>query len=425
MGAGAAVTTPPMSEPVRRRELCRVCGGADLPTFLDLGAQPPANALLRPEELSRPEERFPLALCRCPRCQLIQLTHVVAPDRLFRNYVYFSSVSQAMARHFAALAREVADRFVPAGGLVMELGSNDGILLRSLLGRNVRILGVDPAQNVAEVARRNGVPTIADFFSADLARRIREEHGRAHALHANNVFAHIDDLDDVMRGVDEVLDDRGVFVIEAPYVVDLLEHLEFDTVYHEHLSYLAVRPVAHLFERFGFEVFEVQHQPVHGGTLRVFGRKRRPGNPPVDPSVERFLEAERAAGTADPARLAAFAFAVQALREELRQAVRGLRDSGKRVAGYTAPAKGTVLLNYCGFGTEEIEYLADATPAKQGLYCPGVRIPIHPIERFRADPPDVALLLAWNHADEILQKEGAFREGGGKFLVPLPKVHLV
>ncbi len=403
---------------------CRICRGEDLWEFLDLGDQPPSNALLRAEDLAAPEPRYPLRVATCRTCELAQLTHVVAPEILFQqNYVYHSSVSAAMTRHFAALAAEVARRFVPAGGLVVELGSNDGILLRSLLGQDLRVLGIDPASNLAAKATESGVPTLPAFFTRELAVKVRSEHGPASAMHANNVFAHIDDLHDVMRGVDALLADEGAFVIEAPYLVDLLQHGEFDTIYHEHVSYFGVRPFTHLFEQYGFEVFEVQRQPVHGGTIRVFGGRR--GAHPVHASVAELLDLERTLGVARPETLAAFARKVAALRVSLRGLVANLRAQGKRVVGYTAPAKGNVLLNYCGLGPSELDYLADATPAKQGMYSPGVRIPIRSPEHFHEDRPDYALLLAWNHRAEVLAKESAFREAGGKFILPLPQLEIV
>jgi SAM-dependent methyltransferase len=388
---------------------------------------PPANALLSPTEVELPQARYPLALSHCRRCELIQLTHVIAPEVLFQRYVYFSSVSQAMTRHFAQLAHEVADRFVSKDGLVVEIGSNDGILLHSLLSRPLRVLGIDPARNVAEHARARGVPTVAEFFTEPLAREIRKQQGPASAMLANNVFAHIDDLDEVMRGIQALLADDGVLVMEFPYVVDFLDHLEFDTIYHEHLSYFGVRPLAYLFDRYDFEIFDVRRQTVHGGSLRVFGRRRRGGSAAqttVAPSVRELDELERD-GSTSPERLAAFARDVQALRQSLIACVRELRASGKRVVGYTAPAKGTVLLNYCELGPADVEYLADATPAKQGLFVPGVKIPIRSPEYFHEDRPDYALLLAWNHKAEILEKERAFREAGGKFILPVPKVEIV
>jgi SAM-dependent methyltransferase len=409
---------------VGRERTCRVCKEEGLWTFLDLGVQPPANGLLHERELALEEPRYPLALSLCPTCELIQLTHVVAAEGLFQHYVYFSSVSAAMTRHFAALAGEVAERFVPPDGLVVEMGSNDGILLRSLIGRPVRIQGVDPARNVAEAARAQGVPTIADFFSVSVAEQIVREQGRASVILGNNVFAHIDDLDEVMRGLQVLLADDGVVVFEFPYVVDFLEHLEFDTVYHEHRSYFGVRPVARLFRRFGFELFEARKQAVHGGTIRVYGR-RVADRRPVDASVAEHEALEVAARTADRGRLERFARDVASLRTRLRDLVGKLRADGKRVVGYTAPAKGNVLLNYCGFGPEQVEYLADATVAKQGLYSPGMKIPIRSPEHFHADRPDYALLLAWNHRDEVLEAEKGYRSAGGKFIIPIPELQIV
>ena len=404
---------------------CRVCANPELHEFLDLGVMPPANALLQPDELELPEARFPLALSVCYRCELIQVTHVVPPQTLFQRYLYFSSVSEVMTRHFAALAREVRERFVPDNGLIVEIGSNDGVLLRAFLGRPVRILGIDPARNVAENARRSGVPTIADFFSEALARDIRLQQGPASVILGNNVFAHIDDLDDVMQGINVLLADDGVVVLEFPYVVDFLEQLEFDTVYHEHLSYFGIRPLAWLFDRYGFEICEIKRQTVHGGSIRVYAHRRGSKRLSLSAHVAAFEALERQVGTATPERLARFAHDVELLRTELRTVVADLRASGKRIAGYTAPAKGTVLLNYCGFDSDTIEYLADATPVKQGLFCPGVRIPIRTPEYFHDDHPDYALLLAWNHKDEVLAKEAAYRSSGGKFIVPLPRVEIL
>ena len=404
---------------------CRVCANPELHEFLDLGAMPPANALLQPDELELPEARFPLALSICYRCELIQVTHVVPPQTLFQRYVYFSSVSEVMTRHFGMLAREVQERFVPDNGLVVEIGSNDGVLLRALLGRPVRILGVDPARNVAEQARANGVPTIADFFSEALARDIRLQQGPASAILGNNVFAHIDDLDEVMRGINVLLADDGVVVLEFPYVVAFLEQLEFDTIYHEHLSYFGTRPLAWVFDRYGFEICERKRLAVHGGSIRVYAHRRGSRRVPVSAAVAEFGALEQQVGTAKPERLAQFARDVEQLRGELRALVTGLRETGKRIAGYTAPAKRTVLVNYCAFGSDAIEYLADATPVKQGLFCPGVRIPIRSPEYFREDHPDYALLLAWNHKDEVLKKEAAYRSSGGTFIIPLPRVEVL
>jgi SAM-dependent methyltransferase len=411
----------PHVKPVTR---CRMCEGTEIVPFLDLGVQPPANALLTEADLASTEARYPLALAQCRSCDLVQLMHVVSPDVLFEHYVYFSSVSVAMQQHFAAYAVDVAERFVPPHGLVVEIGSNDGILLRSLLDRDVRILGIDPAKNVSEEARASGVPTVTGYFEEVTAKAIRGEHGAASAIIANNVFAHIDDLAGVMRGVDALLADDGVFVIESPYVIDFLDGLEFDTVYHEHVSYLGVRPIARLMARFGMEIVDVQRQSVHGGSIRVFAR-RKAARAPRSAIVAELEAAEKATFSRDSDRLQRFATDVRALRHRLRGMVADLRRDGKRVAGYAAPAKATVMLNFCGFGPGDLDYLADATPAKQGRFVPGVRIPVKSPEHFRAHPPDYAVLFAWNHEREILDKEAAYRAAGGKFIVAIPTLRVV
>jgi SAM-dependent methyltransferase len=406
---------------------CRICASTCLDTFLDLGHQPLANALLRASDLeARPEPRFPLALAICEQCALVQLTYVVPGEVLFRHYYYSSSVSEVMTRHFAVYADEVARRFVPEGGLVVEVGSNDGVLLQSLVGRPLRILGVDPARNLAEVAERRGVPTVADFFSEDVAKQIRSIHGRASAVIANNVFAHINDLTSVARGLDELLAEDGVFVFEVPYLVDLVEKLEFDTVYHEHLSYFSVRPLVALFEMFGFEIFEIRRQLVHGGSIRGFVRRKRVRPSDVSPSsTQPFLELEERAGVSDAPRLAAFAAQVSELCSSLRMTLIRLRADGRRIAGYGASAKGTVLLNACDLGRSELEFIVDSTPAKQGLFAPGSHLPIRHPDALRSESIDYALLLAWNHRHEIIDKERLYRDAGGRFIVPLPKVEIV
>lgn len=406
-----------------QRSNCRACKSDGLVTFLDLGDQPLANALLLDPDVNEP--RFPLALCSCQRCGMIQLTHVVDASALFSHYLYFSSVSAKMTEHFAEYAADVAERFVPKNGLIVEIGSNDGILLQSLINKPVRILGVDPAANVAESARKAGVPTEVDFFCESVGQRIRRDHGPASTVIANNVFAHIDDLDSVMLGIDALLDKGGVFVIETPYIVDFIENLEFDTVYHEHLSYHGVRALSALFERFGFEIFDVRHYDVHGGTVRIFVQRKSSGRSPVSAVVRKMIDTESEKGIFDIARLNAFAKDVASLKKNLCDLIFELKAKNKRIVGYGAPAKGNVLLNYCELGCRQLDYLIDATPAKQGLMNPGMHIPIRPPETLKAERPDYILMLAWNHKNEILAKEAAYRHSGGKFIIPIPKVEII
>jgi len=408
---------------VKEQKICRTCGKDGLRMFLNLGNQPPANALL--ESANEDETAYPLALCQCPHCELIQLTHVVDPNILFKNYFYFSSFSTVMKKHFSEYAKDIVKHFVPKDGLVVEIGSNDGILLSALKDDPVRILGIDPAENVSEQARQNGVPTMTAFFCKETAKKVFDEEGAASAIIANNVFAHIDDLDSVVRGIDVLLDQKGIFVIEAPYIVDFLKHLEFDTVYHEHLSYLGVKPLQALFNRFGFEIFNVEHQPVHGGSIRIFVQRSKTSPYPISPSVTNMLQLEIDTGTGNSDYLTKFAKRVASLKVELTNLINKLKSEGKTIVGYGAPAKGTVLLNYCGLSTDTIDYLIDSTPAKQNHFVPGMKIPIYPPEKLREDQPDYALLLAWNHQKEIIDKEETFRKAGGKFIIPIPEIKII
>lgn len=403
------------------RHRCTICQGDHLLPFLDLGRMAPANALLRSEQLTGPEPVYPLGLTACLDCQLIQLTHGVPPRILFKDYVYFSSISQVMVKHFAALAHDVTGRFLAPQDLLVEIGSNDGILLQSLVGSPYRILGIDPADTAAEQARERGVPTVVDFFDSQVAARVKAEHGPAKAILGNNVLAHIPDLHETVRGFDVLAAPDGVLVFEFPYVVDFFQNCEFDTVYHEHLYYLGLRPLNTLLKGYGFHIFDARRQHVHGGSIRVFASRVGAGRP-IEPVVDELMAVEASLGLDQPSRLQAFQARARQIRDDLRTLVARLNQEGRKVVGYTAPAKGNVLLNYCGLGPDQVRYLADATPAKQGLYSPGVHIPIVSPEHFRTDRPDYALLLAWNHKEEVLRREAAWHDQGGRFIIAIPQV---
>ncbi len=411
----------------RAREDCRVCRERSLEPFLYLGQLPLANGFLRPEELDSPEATFPLRVAFCRNCSLVQLQDIVAPELLFRDYPYFSSASSPLLEHFRKLGEVILDRFVSdPGELVVEIGSNDGILLQRLKGK-VRILGVDPANNIAREANRRGIETLPEFFDASAAARIRTHYGPAKVVVASNVVAHVDDLDDLLAGVQTLLGYDGVFVFEVHWVWDLVSHRGFDQIYHEHVSYFGLQPLERLFSRFGFTVFDAAVLPMHGKLLRVFTKKtENPESAPADtPSLRAIRESEETAGLADLDTFRTFAASVNQTKEGLVSLLKGLKRQGKRIVGYGAPAKGNILLNYCGIGPELIEYLTDTTPAKQGRYSPGMRIPIYPPERAAVDQPDYYLLLAWNYADAILEKEKEFRARGGKFIIPIPEPRIV
>lgn len=396
------------------RTTCRACAEGRPVQFMSLGEMPPANAFLRPDELDRPEVRFPLSVRLCEQCGMVQLGHVVPPQLLYRSYLFFTSSSQAMTQHFAALMRDSARQYVPPGGLIVEIGSNDGTALSSIDRRDVRLLGVDPARNVAVMAAARGVPTVSEFFSQPMAREIARVAGEASLVVACNVLGHIDDLDDVCRGIKVLLTPRGALVFEVPYLGELLHRMEYDTIYHEHLSYFAVRPLAALFNRHGLRLERAEFFPVHGGTLRgtaVHGEG-------VSPQVRSLIDREDQLGMSRLDHVHRLAERALQLRTALPQRLAELKRQGKRVIGYGAPAKGTVVLNYCGIGTDLLPVVLDSTPAKQGLYVPGTHQSILAPEALDEQHPDILLLLAWNHASEIIDRERAFRTRGGRFLTP-------
>lgn len=409
----------------RRVAACRMCGGGNLHRYLDLGHMPPADQFLRPEQLADPVIAYPLEVYLCAGCGLSQLGYVVSPHILYQEeYPYESSTTRAGREHFRAFAASVVARFgVRSGELAVDIGSNVGVLLSGFAEEGMRVLGVDPAANIAEIANARGVLTLPELFGPSVAARIVAEHGTAAVITATNVFAHVDDLDEFMEAIGVLLGPDGVFVIEAPYLVNLLARLEFDTIYHEHLSYISVRPLIPFFERFGMRLFDVQETDIHGGSCRFFIDRR---NRPVETeTIERFLAREDEEGAFDIERLAGFAKRVEANRVALRELLDGLRREGKTIAAVSAPAKGMTLLNYCRIGPETIGYVTEKSLLKIGRYTPGVHVPVVADAKLLETHPDYALLLAWNFADEIIANLWEYRQRGGKFIIPIPVPHIV
>lgn len=408
-----------------KRDTCRVCLSKELTKFSELGPQPLANAFLTDKMIKDgKEEKFPLDLYVCRTCWHVQLLDVVSKETLFSHYLYFSTVSRTIPAHFAAFAKEVETEHTQRGDMVVELGSNDGVLLSAFEGTGRRFLGVEPATNVAEAARKRGVPTMNRFFDMESVTIIARDLGKAKVVIGNNVVGHIDDLDGLVKSVKHLLTPDGVWIFEVPYLVDMLEKNEFDTAYHEHLSYFAVRPAKTMLERGGLTLVDVRRQPVHGGTIRLYAKHKEAGAAPT-PRVAELLKLEKDLKLDTLAPYQAFDERVRKLREDLTKMIAQLKREGKRIVGYGAPAKGNTLLNYCGIGAKDLDYVQDTTPVKQGLFTPGMHIPVVPPERFREDTPDVALMLAWNYEKEILGKEEAFRKRGGKFLIPIPTPRIV
>ena len=401
---------------------CRSCGNTDLHQVLSLGRTPLANALLNDEQLLADEETFPLDLAFCPQCTLVQITETVSPEKLFREYFYLSSFSDTTLRH----AKEIATRMIDTKrlgpeNLVVEIASNDGYLLRHYKSAGVRVLGIEPAVNIARVAEQeHKIPTIPHFFTEFLARQLRISDFDPDVVHANNVLAHVPDLNDFVFGLGILAKIDGVVVIEVPYVKDMIDACEFDTIYHEHLSYFSLTALDGLFRRNLLDIWRVERLAIHGGTLRIFASYKRD---PED-SVLQLLD-EEAGWVRDSSFYSDFSNKVESLRAELVELLQNLKQQGKRIAVYGASAKGSTLLSFCRIGKETLDYVVDRSTVKQGLFTPGTHLQIHPPEKLLADKPDYVLLLTWNFADEILEQQTEYRQLGGRFIIPIPSVKVV
>lgn len=404
---------------------CRMCQGKNLYKFLDLGFTPPADQFRRKDQLKEPEIYYPLEVYMCDECGLAQLGHVVSPEVLYRNdYPYESSTTKTGRVHWAAFAQRVVERFnLGSNDLVVDIGSNVGVLLEEFRNQGARIQGVDPAANIVMIAKERGIETICDFFNAETAQRILDEKGPASVLTATNVFAHVDDLDALMNNILMLLREDGVFIFEAPYFVNLIKKIEYDTIYHEHLSYFSVKPLLSFFSKFNLEVFDIDLVDIHGGSFRVYvGKKSRR---PVAPVVGQLLREEEEMKLYSHDVLDNFAELVRKNRHDLVWLLQSLRHEGKTVAGVSAPAKGMTLLNYCRIDNELLTVVTEKSTLKIGRFTPGTHIPIVADSYLLEKAPDYALLLAWNFADEIMRNLDEFRKKGGKFIIPIPMPRII
>jgi 2-polyprenyl-3-methyl-5-hydroxy-6-metoxy-1,4-benzoquinol methylase len=397
---------------------CRSCAGTDLQLILDLGLHPPSDALLREEQLKLNEPCYPLSVAVCGGCGLMQIRENVEPDELFcEDYPYFSSFSPSLLHHSESNVKELVEmRGLDEASRVVELASNDGYLLQFYIERGIVVQGIDPADGPARAARKRGVPTLQAFFTADLARELRQEGKGADVIHANNVLAHVPDLNGFVEGIGILLNEGALAVLEVPHVHELIRHCEFDTIYHEHLCYFSVTALRPLFERHGLVLNDVRRLSIHGGSLRLYV-SREPGE---SDTVREILAEEAECDLDSPAGYQTFAAHVERLRARLRDLLQRLKSEGATIAAYGAAAKGATLINYADIGHDILDFVVDRNTHKHGKYMPGHHIPIHPPDRLLEVQPDYTLMLAWNFKDEIVEQQAAYRKKGGKFIIPIP-----
>lgn len=410
---------------IQERTHCRTCGSRNLTLILDLGKTALANDFLPPVDVKSYHTRLPLRVMLCPDCSLVQLADTVDPEILYSHYAYVTSTSATMDAHLTQQAEHLlATGHLGAGSKVMEIASNTGVFLKKFKEQGCDVLGIEPAGNIADIAIATAIPTRKEFFNATTARQLRTEWGAADLVLGRHVFAHIDDLKDLLAGLEAISHQETLIAFEVPYLADFFEHTEYDTIYHEHLSYISIRSIEALVKDSAFALSRVDHYPIHGGSI-LFHLRHRSSQAAVHGSVLKALETERQMKLAEPATWAAFAQRVEHIRTGLPALLRQLKAQGKRIIGYGASAKGNTLLNTCGLGTKELDYVIDNTPFKQNKVAPGSWIPIRPPELLLKDQPDYALLLAWNFAPEILRRESEFQKRGGRFILPIPEPKIV
>jgi 2-polyprenyl-3-methyl-5-hydroxy-6-metoxy-1,4-benzoquinol methylase len=403
---------------------CILCCSGTVDQFLDLGDTALANQFLRESELSAEEPKYPLRVGFCRSCGHVQLMESVPPHAMFDHYLYISSASDTLKAHLWDLSDEMAERYhLGPDDLVIDIGCNDGTLLQGFKRHGVKTLGVDPAQNLAEFTARVGIERYTALFTAATARDIASRWGKASLITATNTFPHIQQLTDFIEGIKTALKPGGVFVIEMHYLLDLIEQVAFDTVYHEHISYWALGPMKRLFAARGMMIVDAERLPLHHGQLRV--HVQRQGEGEIRPGVAKVLEQERAAGLDRFETYVQFAYKTERIKKDLHQTLKKLAAKGQQVVGYGAPAKGNTLLGFLEIGPKLLPYIVDRSPLKQGLYTPGTHIPVVAPERLASDQPDYLLLLAWNFLDEILAQQAEYRKRGGKFILPVPEVRVV
>ncbi len=406
---------------------CRFCGGGLGEPYLDLGKMPLANSYVAPADVNKPEPAFPLRVYLCRRCFLSQLADYAQAETIFNDqYAYFSSYSTSWLAHAQAYVEQMTDRFgFNTSHQVIEIASNDGYLLQYFVKKGIPVLGIEPCANTAKAAEEKGVPSRVEFFGTELARKLRDEDKSADLLLGNNVLAHVPDLNDFVAGMKIILKPDGILTMEFPHLVKLIEHNQFDTIYHEHFSYFTFSAAERVFAKHGFTLFDVEELPTHGGSLRIYGKHSVCQDYPVTRRVADLRDDEKNKGFESVELYERFAAQVQEVKAELLAFLKTAKEQGKKVAAYGAPAKGNTLLNFCGVTPQEISFTVDLSPHKQGHLLPGTRIPIYAPERIREEKPDYVLILPWNLKEEIAKQMAFISEWGGKFVLPIPRLEVL
>lgn len=404
---------------------CRFCSRSTLHSFVDLGLTPLSNAFVKEEYLGKYEAFYPLHAYVCASCFLVQLEQFESPEHIFGDYAYFSSFSSSWLAHAERYAHQVTSAFgLDKHSNVVEIASNDGYLLRYFKQSGIRVLGIEPAGNVAEAAIERGIPTVIDFFGSKLASELTRQGRGADLLIGNNVLAHVPDLNDFISGMKILLNENGIITMEFPHLLQLMLHNQFDTIYHEHFSYFSLLTVKHVFASHGLVIFDVEELSTHGGSLRIYAKHETDGTKQETERLRKLIEQERTYKLDTLQAYLVFSEQVKQVKRDIWKCLIGLKNKGKQMVGYGAPAKGNTLLNYCGVGKDVIDYVVDRNPYKQGLYLPGTRIPIYPPDRIRETEPDVVIIMPWNLSDEVITQTGYIRQWGGQWLrlIPEPEV---
>jgi hypothetical protein len=410
---------------IRKRTNCRICGSENLKQFLSLGPTALANSFLRSEKDFENELLLTLNVYFCYDCSLVQLLDVVDPKVMFSNYLYVTGTSNTITAHNRDYAESVSQILnLKQHDLVVEIASNNGQLLDGFRNRGFRTLGIEPAENIAAIANQHGIETLNEFFNSKVADQVLNSHGKAKAVIANNVLAHVDESRDFLTGCEMLIDDDGSVIIEVPYLAEFVDKVEFDTVYHEHLCYFSITSLSRLFTSVGLAITRVEDLPIHGGSIRVYASKIKTFREDA-PEVQERIRNEREAGLSSFETFEKFAERTEMLRENLLSLLNRLKEQGNVIAGYGAPAKGNTLLNYCGIDGRLLDFTVDKNPLKVGLYSPGSHIPVLPVSAIAEKRPDLLLILAWNFADEIMLQQRGFAENGGRFIVPIPEPTII